>query len=157
MHDCSTAEPARRARRYRLARSRKVALRGLCWREGQWKLLSSICCPGGRCCCSGVPEPVADTRSRQPGRHRSSAVLEAADDDCEAFLLASFAAAWREAHPNWLVVGVLDRSVKLPPKKCFVAVGATRRVHATAGNHNNLIGRFTLRYFLPRRYRGACA
>ena len=82
-------------------------------------------------------EPVADNLLDNLAATGVS-VLEAADDDCEAFLLA-LAAAWREAHPNWLVVGVTGSVGKTTTKEMLRrGIGATRRVHATAGNHNNL-------------------
>ena len=84
-------------------------------------------------------EPVADNLLDNLAATGVS-VLEAADDDCEAFLLA-LASAWREAHPNWLVVGVTGSVGKTTTKEMLRrGIGATRRVHATAGNHNNLIG-----------------
>ena len=84
-------------------------------------------------------EPVADNLLDNLAATGVS-VLEAADDDCEAFLLA-LAAAWREAHPNWLVVGVTGSVGKTTTKEMLRrGIAATRRVHATAGNHNNLIG-----------------
>ena len=84
-------------------------------------------------------EPVADNLLDNLAATGVS-VLEAADDDCEAFLLA-LAASWREAHPNWLVVGVTGSVGKTTTKEMLRrGIGATRRVHATAGNHNNLIG-----------------
>lgn len=67
-------------------------------------------------------------------------VVEAVHDDCEEFML-SLAAYWREQHPNWLVVGVTGSVGKTTTKEMLrCGIGATRKVYATAGNHNNLIG-----------------
>ena len=62
-------------------------------------------------------EPVADNLLDNLAATGVS-VLEAADDDCEAFLLA-LAAAWREAHPNWLVVGVTGSGVPAGSCRCL--------------------------------------
>ena len=67
-------------------------------------------------------------------------VLRAEGDDCEEFMLR-LARAWREAHPDWLVVGVTGSVGKTTTKEMLAAgIGSQRRTHATAGNHNNLIG-----------------
>ena len=67
-------------------------------------------------------------------------VVRAADDDCEAFLLA-LAHAWRAAHPEWLVVGVTGSVGKTTTKDMLRAgFGAVAATHATPANLNNLIG-----------------
>ena len=73
-------------------------------------------------------------------RAAGCSLLRAADDDCEAFLLA-LAAHQRELHPEWLVVGVTGSVGKTTTKDMLRAgFGATLPTHATAGNFNNLIG-----------------
>ena len=68
------------------------------------------------------------------------AVLRAKDDDCEAFLMA-LASEWRSRHPEWFVVGVTGSVGKTTTKDLLRAAFASqRRVHATAGNLNNLLG-----------------
>ena len=68
------------------------------------------------------------------------AALRAEGDDGEEFLLR-LAAAWRAAHPAWVVVGVTGSVGKTTTKEMLAAaVGAQRRCHATRGNFNNLIG-----------------
>ncbi|MBM6676847.1 UDP-N-acetylmuramoyl-tripeptide--D-alanyl-D-alanine ligase [Olsenella uli] len=68
------------------------------------------------------------------------AVLRAAGDDCEEFLLR-LARRVRDAHPEWLVVGVTGSVGKTTTKEMLAAaLGAQRRTHATRGNLNNLIG-----------------
>ncbi len=69
-----------------------------------------------------------------------ASVVRAKDDDCEAFMLA-LAGAWRDAHPEWLVVGVTGSVGKTTTKDMLRAgFGAVTRVHATPANLNNLIG-----------------
>ena len=68
------------------------------------------------------------------------AVLRAANDDPEAFMLA-LAGAWRERNPQWVVVGVTGSVGKTTTKDMLArALGARWRVHANTGNLNNLIG-----------------
>lgn len=68
------------------------------------------------------------------------ALLRAEADDGEEFLLR-LARAWREAHPDWVVVGVTGSVGKTTTKEMLAAaVGCQRRCHATRGNFNNLIG-----------------
>ena len=68
------------------------------------------------------------------------AVLRAASDDCEEFLLR-LAACVRADHPEWLVVGVTGSVGKTTTKDMLAAAfGSQRRTHATEGNLNNLIG-----------------
>lgn len=68
------------------------------------------------------------------------AVLRAEGDDCEEFLLR-LTERVREAHGEWLVVGVTGSVGKTTTKEMLAAAfGAQRRTHATAGNLNNLIG-----------------
>ena len=68
------------------------------------------------------------------------AVLRAAGDDGEEFMLR-LAAAWRDAHPDWLVIGVTGSVGKTTTKDMLARALATRyKVHATSGNFNNLIG-----------------
>ena len=76
----------------------------------------------------------------EAARERGCAVFRAADDDCEAFLM-KLAAEWRARHPEWFVVGVTGSVGKTTTKDLLRAAFATqRRVHATAGNLNNLLG-----------------
>ncbi len=76
----------------------------------------------------------------EAARAAGCAVLRAADDDCEEFLLR-LARAWRELHPDWLVVAVTGSVGKTTTKEMLAAgFGAQRRCHATRGNLNNLIG-----------------
>ena len=73
-------------------------------------------------------------------RAAGCAVLRAAGDDCEEFLLR-LARAWRELHPGWLVVAVTGSVGKTTTKEMLAAgFGSQRRCHATRGNLNNLIG-----------------
>ncbi len=68
------------------------------------------------------------------------AVLRAEGDDAEEFLLR-LAGAWRERNPQWTVVGVTGSVGKTTTKDMLAAgLAVGGRVHATAGNHNNLIG-----------------
>lgn len=68
------------------------------------------------------------------------AVLRAEGDDGEEFLLR-LARRVRDAHPEWLVVGVTGSVGKTTTKEMLAAAfGAQRRTHATRGNLNNLIG-----------------
>ena len=76
----------------------------------------------------------------EAARETGCAVLRAEADDCEEFMLR-LARAWREAHPDWLVVGVTGSVGKTTTKEMLAAaIGSQRRCHATAGNYNNLIG-----------------
>jgi UDP-N-acetylmuramoyl-tripeptide--D-alanyl-D-alanine ligase len=69
-----------------------------------------------------------------------AAVVRAKDDDGEEFMLA-LAEAWRKANPQWVVVGVTGSVGKTTTKEMLAAgIGAVRRVHATKGNFNNLLG-----------------
>ena len=71
---------------------------------------------------------------------RGCTLMRAAGDDATEFLL-KLAAAWRERNPQWVVVGVTGSVGKTTTKDMLaagLAVGGA--VHATAGNHNNLIG-----------------
>ena len=68
------------------------------------------------------------------------AVLRADGDDGERFLLR-LAAAWRAAHPGWVVVGVTGSVGKTTTKDMLARALSPRfATHATAGNLNNLIG-----------------
>ena len=68
------------------------------------------------------------------------ALLRAADDDGEAFMLA-LAKAWRMRNPQWKVVGVTGSVGKTTTKEMLAAgIGACVRTHATKGNFNNLLG-----------------
>ena len=83
-------------------------------------------------------EPNAD--AIDAARESGCAVLRAEGDDCEEFMLR-LARAWREAHPDWTVVAVTGSVGKTTTKEMLAAaIGSQRRTHATAGNHNNLIG-----------------
>ena len=71
---------------------------------------------------------------------RGCAVVCPQDDDAEEFLLR-LAHEWRARHPNWLVVGVTGSVGKTTTKDLLRAgIASARRVHATQGNLNNLIG-----------------
>ena len=73
-------------------------------------------------------------------RRVDATLLRAEGDDCEEFLLR-LAGAWRALHQDWMVVAVTGSVGKTTTKDMLRAGIATqRRVHATAGNHNNLIG-----------------
>lgn len=73
-------------------------------------------------------------------RERGCSVLRAKDDDPEEFMLR-LAGAWRRMNPQWVVVGVTGSVGKTTTKDMLRASLPTRyRVHATAGNFNNLIG-----------------
>ena len=73
-------------------------------------------------------------------RRVDATLLRAEGDDCEEFLLR-LAGAWRALHQDWTVVAVTGSVGKTTTKDMLRAGIATqRRVHATAGNHNNLIG-----------------
>ena len=83
-------------------------------------------------------EPASDVLDA--ARTHGAAVLRADGDDPEEFLLR-LAGAWRDANPQWKVVGVTGSVGKTTTKElCAAALGATYRVHATAGNLNSLIG-----------------
>lgn len=76
----------------------------------------------------------------EAARAAGCSVLRAAGDDCEEFLLR-LARAWRELHPDWLVVAVTGSVGKTTTKEMLAAgFGSQRRCHATRGNLNNLIG-----------------
>ncbi len=69
-----------------------------------------------------------------------AAIVRAADDDGEEFMLR-LARAWRDANPQWIVVGVTGSVGKTTTKEMLAAgLGALKRVHATSGNFNNLLG-----------------
>lgn len=73
-------------------------------------------------------------------RQRHCALLRADGDDAEEFLLR-LAGAWRSRNPQWVVVGVTGSVGKTTTKDMLAAgLSVAGRVHATAGNHNNLIG-----------------
>ena len=79
-------------------------------------------------------EPASDVLDA--ARTHGAAVLRADGDDPEEFLLR-LAGAWRDANPQWKVVGVTGSVGKTTTKElCAAALGATYRVHATAGNLN---------------------
>ncbi|MDY5271598.1 UDP-N-acetylmuramoyl-tripeptide--D-alanyl-D-alanine ligase [Tractidigestivibacter sp.] len=85
--------------------------------------------------------------TREPGapllslaRERGCAVVRPQLDDAEEFLLR-LAHEWRARHPGWLVVGVTGSVGKTTTKDLLRAgIASARRVHATQGNLNNLIG-----------------
>ncbi len=82
------------------------------------------------------PDPEVLEAARETG----GAVLRAPEDDGEEFMLRT-AAAWRKANPQWLVVGVTGSVGKTTTKEMLAAaIGASRRVYATEGNLNNLLG-----------------
>lgn len=67
-------------------------------------------------------------------------IVRAANDDGEEFMLR-LAQAWRAANPQWIVVGVTGSVGKTTTKEMLAAgIGALKRVHATSGNFNNLLG-----------------
>ena len=73
-------------------------------------------------------------------RETGGCIVRARDDDAEAFMLA-LAGAWRERNSHWIVVGVTGSVGKTTTKDMLAAaIGASRRVHATKGNFNNLLG-----------------
>ena len=92
-------------------------------------------------------EAAAVVMTREPdeellalARESGCSVLRAKDDDPEEFMLR-LAGAWRRMNPQWVVVGVTGSVGKTTTKDMLRASLATRyRVHATAGNFNNLIG-----------------
>ncbi len=73
-------------------------------------------------------------------RERGCTVVRAEGDDCEELMLR-LAGEWRRRHPEWLVVGVTGSVGKTTTKDMLRAgIASGARVHATAGNLNNLIG-----------------
>ncbi|MGI6231128.1 MAG: UDP-N-acetylmuramoyl-tripeptide--D-alanyl-D-alanine ligase [Tractidigestivibacter sp.] len=73
-------------------------------------------------------------------REKGCAVVRAQRDDCTEFLLR-LAHEWRSRHPKWLVVGVTGSVGKTTTKEFLRAgIASGKRVHATEGNFNNLIG-----------------
>lgn len=81
-----------------------------------------------------------DTSLLRLAEEHGCALLRAADDDATEFLLR-LAGAWRVRNPQWVVVGVTGSVGKTTTKDMLAAGLATGgTVHATAGNHNNLIG-----------------
>lgn len=74
-------------------------------------------------------------------RDRGCTLMRAADDDATEFLLR-LACAWRTRNPQWVVVGVTGSVGKTTTKDMLAAglAAGGSMVHATAGNHNNLIG-----------------
>ncbi|MDO5119136.1 MAG: UDP-N-acetylmuramoyl-tripeptide--D-alanyl-D-alanine ligase [Coriobacteriales bacterium] len=76
----------------------------------------------------------------QLARDHGCALLRAQDDDPTEFMLR-LASAWRARNPQWVLVGVTGSVGKTTCKDMLaagLAVGGS--VHATAGNHNNLVG-----------------
>ena len=68
-----------------------------------------------------------------------AALVRCEGDDATEFMLRL--AAWWRARQDWCVVGVTGSVGKTTTKEMLAAVlGAKWRVHATAGNFNNLIG-----------------
>lgn len=87
--------------------------------------------------CALTREPDADALAA--ARERGAALVRCADDDAEEFMLRL--AAWWRARQGWCVVGVTGSVGKTTTKDMLAAALSTRyRVHATAGNYNNLIG-----------------
>lgn len=83
-------------------------------------------------------EPAAATLDH--ARAMGASVLRAVDDDCEEFLLC-LAGEWRRLHPSWTVVAVTGSVGKTTTKDMLkTGIATAKRVHATSGNHNNLIG-----------------
>ena len=82
----------------------------------------------------------ADDDALAAARETGGCIVRARDDDAEAFMLA-LAGAWRRDNPQWTVVGVTGSVGKTTTKDMLAAaIGASRRVHATKGNFNNLLG-----------------
>lgn len=76
----------------------------------------------------------------QMAKDRGCTLLRAADDDPTEFVLR-LAKAWRERNPQWVLVGVTGSVGKTTTKDMLAAgLSAGGKVHATSGNHNNLIG-----------------
>lgn len=83
-------------------------------------------------------EPTDDVL--EAARRTGGAVVRAANDDGERFLL-SLAKAWRDLHEDWTVVAVTGSVGKTTTKEMLAAgIGACRRVHATEGNFNSVLG-----------------
>lgn len=83
-------------------------------------------------------EPEAEVLAR--AGDAGAALLVAEGGDAEEFMLR-LAGAWRARNSQWIVVGVTGSVGKTTTKDMLAAALATRyRVHATEGNHNNLIG-----------------
>ena len=83
-------------------------------------------------------EPAASTL--ELAREHSATVLRAANDDGIAWMLAA-ARAWREAHPEWVVLGVTGSVGKTTTKEMLAAgVASQRRCFWTQGNLNSLYG-----------------
>ena len=76
----------------------------------------------------------------QMAQDRGCTLLRAADDDPTEFVLR-LASAWRKRNPQWVLVGVTGSVGKTTTKDMLAAgLSAGGKVHATSGNHNNLIG-----------------
>ncbi len=76
----------------------------------------------------------------EAARRLGGAIVRARDDDGEEFMLRT-AGAWRAMNPQWTVVGVTGSVGKTTTKEMLAAaIGSARRVHATQGNFNNLLG-----------------
>ena len=83
-------------------------------------------------------EPSA--KAKEAAQQTGGALVRAANDDGEAFMLA-LAKAWRRRNSQWLVVGITGSVGKTTTKEMLAAgIGACRRTHATVGNFNNLLG-----------------
>ena len=83
-------------------------------------------------------EPTSE--ALEAAQRSGGALVRAAADDGEEFMLA-LAKAWRKKNPQWTVVGVTGSVGKTTTKEMLAAgIGAQRRVHATSGNFNNLLG-----------------
>lgn len=92
----------------------------------------------GAACVVATAEPAAELLGA--ARAAGCAVLRAEGDDGGAFLMR-LASAWRERHPEWLVVGVTGSVGKTTTKDMLrAAFGSQRRTFATRGNLNNLLG-----------------
>lgn len=92
---------------------------------------------GASCVC--ITKEASSEVMRLASEH-DCALLRADGDDGEEFLLR-LAKAWRVANPHWRVVGITGSVGKTTTKEMVAAgVGSKRRVHATEGNYNSLIG-----------------
>lgn len=83
-------------------------------------------------------EPPAD--ALEAAKRTGTALLRAQNDDGTEFMLR-LAAEWRRRNPAWRVVGVAGSVGKTTTKDmCACGLATAGKVHATAGNFNNLLG-----------------
>lgn len=80
-----------------------------------------------------------DEAALAAARERGAAIVRCETDDATEFMLRL--AGWWRRRQDWCVVGVTGSVGKTTTKDMLAAALSTRyRVHATAGNFNNLIG-----------------